>query len=169
MKPSPEFLEALKQSEFQFRENVRNNYKEGTVLLVDTNFDTRNVHLSVNKVQVIENILGKVDDICWNAEEYFVVNCFENIHDYYFTNNFIFPKTTVKPGDTVYVVTADDGDCYGQFVLGVFSEKPNNDEILEKYKEYLKYVDSLEYSDDENEEDYCEAFYVNSIFEVVVE
>ena len=163
MNLNPEYLESLKESEEAIRNNILENYKEGTVLLVKTDFNYRSLHLSVEKIEII-NDLEKVKDIHLNPQEFFVINCFNDIACDDFTNEFVFDKKDIKSGDKVYVVTANDGDAYGTFVLGIFTEEPDKDEIIKKYNEF---VNSFEEENEEEIDDYLE-FYINNIFEIVV-
>ena len=159
MSPSPEVLKLIKESEEAIRKNILENYKEGTVLFVKTDFNTSNLYFSVESVEII-NDLTKVENIYVNPEEYLVINCFTDIACDDFTNEFIFDKKEVKSGDKVYVVTADDGDAYGQFVLRVFTEEPNKDELIKKYNDSIKLEDDC---------DYCFTYYISDIFEIVID
>ena len=142
--------------------NITENKKiDGTMLLIKCDFDVKNPFLFATAVEIIDDIKETQNQSAWERE-YMVINCFKPLYDYTYNENkfdFIFPKKEVKSGDTVYVVTASDGDCYGQFILGVFTEKPDKEDIIKKYVEYQK-----------AEDEYCDMFEdrVESIFEIVV-
>lgn len=154
-----QYLESLKQSKKEIKKNIKKNYKKGTILLAKTTFNEKTLYLSIDKVKIINNPLD-TKEIFINPEEFFVINCFNDIANDEFSNKFIFDKKKVKIGDKVYVVTANDGDPYGTFVLGIFSEKPNKDKLIKKYN---KYINNLK-----NYKDFYSTFYINNIVEIVI-
>lgn len=140
---------------------------ESTMLLVESNFNYKNTHLSVTNISIINDIKETEDEAVWE-KEYFVVNCFKPLDAYSYKENkfnYVFPQKTINPGDTVFVVTANDGDPYGTFILGVFTEKPNSDDLLEKYKRFQ------EEEEDEDIDEDCDLFEyrIVNIFELTVE
>lgn len=128
-----------------------------TVLLVLSKFSYRDKSLTVEKVKIVNfvEIAGYIDATdFYLKEDYVLVNCINDDESIEISN-----IKEVKHGDKVYVVTAHDGDCYGQFILGVFTEEPNKEELIKKYNEHLKLV----------EEDCYTECYIGNVFEIVVD
>jgi hypothetical protein len=134
--------------------------KEGTILLVKTSFNTRSIYLNVEKVEIFNGSLDEITNARKEDEEYFVINCFEAIDSYDFTNGFIFPQMEVKTGDKVWVVTADDMDPYGVFIVGVFTEEVDKEKIVRMYNRYINDLN------DEDDEPYV--YYPVNVFELVI-
>lgn len=144
------------------RGNIKQNYKEGTIIMVKTQFHTNSTYLEVTDAAIIDfpqNITNITYDDC------FVINCFDSISSYEFTNKFVSKKTMVNSGDTIYVATANDGDPYGSFILGVFTDKPNKEKLSFEYNKHLQEVYSHDKDDDNN---LISQIYIVNIFELKV-
>ena len=141
-------------------------YKEGTILFIKEKFDAFLTQLSIESVSICKDE-SFVESFGGNEGRHqipFVINCFDFIGSENFTNNFIFDKKKVKPGDKVYVAIANDYDPYGDKILGVFTEKPN-EEIIAKYVEQNN---SLLPEDDEDNRLDGDEYYLSKVFEVIV-
>ena len=142
------------------RTNAGQTYTNGTILLARTKFEPRTISTTVEKIEIISDLV-KAEELCKCMMDCFVINCFDTIDSCDFTNKFVFSQTEVKSGDTVYAVTINDGDPYGTFVMGVFTEKPNDEEIIKKYNEYLNTLN--------NEDDEPYEYYIDNVFTLTVE
>lgn len=128
-----------------------------TIIKTTSKFEYKHTSFKVVKAEIVNfvEVAGYIDCVdCYLKEDYLLLNC---INDDALIE--IDAKTEVKPGDKIYAVTAHDGDCYGQFILGIFTEEPNTDEIIRRYNEHLK-----------NEDEYCYTeHYIGNVFEIIVE
>ena len=74
----------------------------------------------------------------------------------------------LSAGDKVYVAITGDGDPYGDFILGVFTERPDKEFIIRKY---IEQHNSLLPEDDEfnrKSEDYDDGDYIFRVIEIEV-
>ncbi len=142
-------------------------YKEGTLIFVKEIFDSFTTSMSIESVSICEDkdFVESRSGVQGRWQTPYVINCFDYIGSEDFTNEFVFDKKEVKPGDKVYVVVTNDYDPYGDSIIGVFTEEPNKEDILEKY---IKHYNSLLPKDD-----YCnlledDELFISRIFEVIV-
>lgn len=144
----------------------------GSKLYVQETFNACHTKLNIEKVTLCKDVNFKESSDCfnWRHQTEFIINCFENLSDDLFTNEFVYDTQEVQHGDKVYAVILNNGDPYGSNIVGLFSKRPDKDFILKAYighyNNAVKMADG--YLDDTNKA-FDDEYTVEDIIELEVE